>query len=65
MTQLTVITGASSGIGLETAKGLAALGQEVVMVCRDAARGGATARRRFCLVRAGVQPAFDGDRVLL
>jgi NAD(P)-dependent dehydrogenase (short-subunit alcohol dehydrogenase family) len=41
MTQLTVITGASSGIGLETAKRLAELGQEVVMVCRDAARGAA------------------------
>jgi NAD(P)-dependent dehydrogenase (short-subunit alcohol dehydrogenase family) len=34
-----LVTGATSGIGLETARGLAALGAQVVMVGRDRARG--------------------------
>lgn len=38
-----VITGASSGIGLETARGLRALGNHIVMVVRDRARGEAAA----------------------
>lgn len=35
-----VITGASSGIGREAARGLLALGAEVVMLCRDAKKAG-------------------------
>ena len=34
-----VVTGASSGIGKETAEGLARMGATVVMVCRDRERG--------------------------
>ena len=34
-----LITGANSGIGLETARGLAATGSQVIMVCRDRHKG--------------------------
>lgn len=37
--KIVVVTGASSGLGLETAKQLASRGAEVVMVCRNAVRG--------------------------
>lgn len=36
--KVVVITGANSGIGYETTKGLAALGAHMVMVCRDMGR---------------------------
>ena len=41
-----VVTGANSGIGFETALGLAALGARVVMICRNSERGD-DARRRI------------------
>lgn len=50
-----VITGASSGIGKETAAGLARLGATVVMVCRDRERGEAA--------RAEVQEKSGGQAV--
>jgi NAD(P)-dependent dehydrogenase (short-subunit alcohol dehydrogenase family) len=37
--KLVVITGANSGLGLESSKRLARRGAEVVMICRDRARG--------------------------
>lgn len=39
-----VITGANSGIGLETARGLARLGARVMLVCRDRNKGEAARR---------------------
>jgi NAD(P)-dependent dehydrogenase (short-subunit alcohol dehydrogenase family) len=49
--QTAVVTGASSGIGLHTALGLAATGMRVVMAGRDRAR--TEAARRFVTERAG------------
>ncbi len=49
-----VVTGASSGIGLYTALGLARAGMRVVMVGRDPAR--AEAARRFVLARSPGAP---------
>lgn len=40
--KIAIVTGASSGIGKETARGLAHLGFNVVLACRDAARAEAT-----------------------
>lgn len=39
--RVAVVTGATSGIGLETAKGLAAAGWNLVLACRDLQRAGA------------------------
>jgi NAD(P)-dependent dehydrogenase (short-subunit alcohol dehydrogenase family) len=55
-----LITGASAGIGLATAVGLARLGGRVVLVCRDAGRG-ATAVDR---VRRGGAPGANVDLVV-
>ena len=50
--KIAVITGANSGLGLETARQLAARGAQIILVCRDPAWG-ATAQR----VVAGVSTA--------
>jgi NAD(P)-dependent dehydrogenase (short-subunit alcohol dehydrogenase family) len=51
-----LITGASSGIGLETAVGLAAAGARVVMLCRDEARGEAARQE---IMERGSSTAVD------
>lgn len=43
--QTWVVTGANSGLGLETTRGLAAKGARVVMACRDAKRAEAAAQQ--------------------
>jgi NAD(P)-dependent dehydrogenase (short-subunit alcohol dehydrogenase family) len=55
--KVVVITGASSGIGLETAKRLAAEGAEIVMVARDQA-GGEQARTQIARVATGKPPVL-------
>ena len=57
----TVVTGATSGLGLETARVLAAHGAEVVMTARDAARGAAAVRRVLAAVPGArvVEAALD------
>jgi NAD(P)-dependent dehydrogenase (short-subunit alcohol dehydrogenase family) len=53
-----VVTGASSGLGLETARRLAAHGAHVVMTSRDPARGDQAVRRVLADVpHASVRPA--------
>ena len=37
--KICLVTGANAGIGYETAKGLAARGARVLMVCRDMVKG--------------------------
>jgi NAD(P)-dependent dehydrogenase (short-subunit alcohol dehydrogenase family) len=50
-----VVTGANSGVGFVTAKQLAEAGAEIVMVCRDPARG-ETARAQIVEIAAGPAP---------
>src|SRR5579859_6904102 len=54
--KVVVITGASSGIGLATARELARQGGTIVMVCRDMERAEA-ARRDVAAIATGQQPA--------
>jgi NAD(P)-dependent dehydrogenase (short-subunit alcohol dehydrogenase family) len=55
--KVVVVTGASSGLGLETAKQLASQGAEIVMVCRDRSRG-ERAQSQIARVAAGKSPAL-------
>ena len=52
--RIAIVTGASGGIGLWTALGLAKAGAHTVMLCRDARRG--EEARRFVADRAGRVP---------
>jgi len=51
-----IVTGASGGIGLETARVLASRGASVTMSCRDLAKGGAARRRAIAESGGGIDP---------
>jgi short-subunit dehydrogenase len=55
--KVVVITGASSGLGLETAKQLAGQGGEIVMIVRDRTRG-EHARSQIAEVATGKAPVL-------
>src|SRR5260370_21288945 len=55
--KVVVITGASSGVGLETARQLAGQGGEIVMIVRDQARGG-HARSQVAGAATGKSPGL-------
>ncbi len=53
--KIVLITGANSGLGLETARQLAAQGAQIILVCRDPVRG-ATAQQEIAGVSTGNAP---------
>jgi retinol dehydrogenase 12 len=55
--KVVLITGANSGVGFATARGIAERGATVVMVCRDPARG-AAARDELAKVATGPTPVL-------
>jgi NAD(P)-dependent dehydrogenase (short-subunit alcohol dehydrogenase family) len=55
------VTGASSGLGLEIARGLAGQGVRVALVCRDAARGESARRHLAETVPGAVLDLFVAD----
>ncbi|MDQ6775632.1 MAG: SDR family NAD(P)-dependent oxidoreductase [Actinomycetota bacterium] len=55
--KVVVVTGASSGLGLETGKQLASSGAEIVMICRDQTRG-EQAQSQVAEVAAGKPPVL-------
>src|SRR5260370_13269288 len=55
--KVVVITGASSGVGLETARQLAGQGGEIVMIVRDQG-GGEKARSKVAEIAAGKAPVL-------
>jgi NAD(P)-dependent dehydrogenase (short-subunit alcohol dehydrogenase family) len=55
--KVAVVTGASSGLGLQTAKQLARRGAEIVMICRDRIRG-ERARSQVAEVATGKPPVL-------
>jgi retinol dehydrogenase 14 len=56
-----VVTGASSGVGFETARQLAALGASIVMVCRDEVRGRRAAAQIAGSAAAAAPVVFRAD----
>lgn len=63
--RVAVVTGANSGIGLETALGLAQRGARVVMVCRDPVRGEAARQALAARVPGAALDLVTGDLAAL